>query len=78
MAKIYSQTDDDKKNELNEIKLDAIREIMTIKLTVINNLDPKQYIENLDKVRSLEEEYIKMVYNYIDIKEKMLLNKDKI
>ena len=73
MSKVYSRIED----VMNEIKLEAIEKILRIKINVIDNLEPTYYLENLDKVRNLEEEYINMVYNYIEIKEKMLLSKDK-
>ena len=61
-----------KTKELCEMKLEAIEYLLKIKFNVMNDLEPSYYVENLDKVMKLEEDYVKLLYKYYEMKEKFL------
>ena len=63
-----------KTKEICEMKLEAIEYLLKIKFNVMNDLEPSYYVENFDKVMKLEEDYVKLLYKYYEMKEKYLLD----
>ena len=51
-----------------ELKLKSIEKIISIKYEVLTCIDALEYVKNYEVMQKIEEEYMKFVYNYIDIK----------
>ena len=58
-----------------ELKLRSIEKIIDIKYEVLSNIDAEKYVKNYEVMQKIEEEYIRLVYNYIDIKLANNINK---
>ena len=62
-------------DELYELKIRSIEKIIDIKYEVLSNIDAEKYVKNYEVMQKIEEEYIRLVYNYIDIKLANNINK---
>ena len=58
-----------------ELKIRSIEKIIDIKYEVLSNIDAEEYVKNYEVMQKIEEEYMKFVYNYIDIKLANNINK---
>ena len=58
-----------------ELKLKSIEKIISIKYEVLTCIDALEYVKNYEVMQKIEEEYMKFVYNYIDIKLANNINK---
>ena len=63
-------TNHDMSKELNDFKLSILEKVIDIKCAVLKNISAEEYIKHYETIMNIEEELIKLVYNYIDIKHK--------
>ena len=64
-------------DEIDKVKLDTVEKIIELKIDVMTSIRVDDYVKNYDTILKIEEDCMKLIYNYTDMKRhyKKVVNK---